>query len=65
MNLAWTVENAVQARRPQTVSFIWLLLLTRLRATESGIACHVFGVITIFAMLVFVVSGLVVAISGL
>ena len=43
----------------------WPFPLTGLRSTESGIDCGVAGVITIFATLVFVASGLAVAISGL
>ena len=39
--------------------------LTGLGATESGIDCRVFGVIIIFATLVFVASGLAIAIFGL
>ena len=39
--------------------------LTGFGATESGIDGRVFGVIAIFATLVFVASGLAVAISGL
>ena len=45
--------------------FEWIFLLTGLRATNSGVDCRVFGVIAIFATLVFVASGLAVAISGL
>ena len=65
MDLTWTIEYAVQARRALIISFIWLLPLTGLIATEYDIDCRVFGVITIFATLVFVASGLAVAISGL
>ena len=64
MNLAWAVEYAVQTGRARIVIFEWLFLLTGLRATESGIDCRVFGVITIFATLVFVASGFAVAISS-
>ena len=44
--------------------FIWLLPLTGLRATESGVDRHVFGVVTVASTLVSVPSGLAVAISG-
>ena len=64
MDLALTVEYAVQARLPRVVSFIWLLPLTRLGATESGVDCRVIGVVTIVSTLVSVVSGIAVAISG-
>ena len=65
MNLAWTVEYAVQTGRARFVIFEWPFPLTGLRATESGIDCRDFGITTIFAMLVFVVLGFAVAISGL
>ena len=64
MDLAWTIEYAVQAGRARIVSFIWLLLLTRLRATESGVDRRVIGVVTIATTLVSVASGLAVTISG-
>ena len=50
---------------PELFFFEWLFRLTGLRATESGIDCCVFGVIIVFAMLVFVASVLAVDISGL
>ena len=65
MNLAWTVDLAVQAGHARIVIFEWPLPLTRLRATKSGIDCCIFGVFTMFAALVFVASGFAVAISGL
>ena len=65
MNLTWAVKYAVQAGWARIVLLKWLFPLTGLRATESGIDCRVFGVITISAMLVFVASGLAVAIPGL
>ena len=64
MNLAWTVEYAVQTGRARIVLLEWLFPQTGLRATESDIFCCVFGVITIIATLVFIASGLAVAISG-
>ena len=65
MNLAWTVEYAVQTGWARIVIFEWLFPLTGLRATESGIDCRVFNVIAIVAMLVPVASGLAVVISGI
>ena len=65
MNLAWTVEYAVQTGRARIVIFEWLFPLAGLRATESGIDCHVFGVAAIVATLVYVVSWLAIAISGI
>ena len=64
VDLTWTIEYAVQAGRPRIVSFIWLLPLTRLGATESGIDHCVIGVVTVASTLVSVASGLAVAISG-
>ena len=55
MNLAWTIEYAVQTGRARIVLLEWLFPLTGLRATESGIDGRVFGVITVFVTLVFVV----------
>ena len=65
MNLAWTVEYAVQTGWARIVIFEWLFPLTGHRATESGIDCRVFGVIAIVATLVSIASGLAVAISGI
>ena len=65
MNLTRAIKYAIQTGRARIVSFEWLFPLTGLRATESGIDCHVFGVNPIFATLVFVASGLAVAIPGL
>ena len=65
MNLARMIKYAVQARWARIVLFERLLPLTGLRATESGIDGRVFSVIAVIATLVFVASGLVVAISGL
>ena len=64
MDLTWTIEYAVQAGRARNVSFIWLLQMTGLSATESGVDCRVLGVVTIVSTLVSIVSGLAVAISG-
>ena len=41
-----------------TVSFVWLLPLAVLRATESGVDRRVFGTITVVLTLVTVASGL-------
>ena len=64
MDLTWTIEYAVQAGRARIVSFVWLLPLTELRATESSVDRRVLGVVTVASTLVYVVSGLAVAISG-
>ena len=64
MDLAWTIEYAVQAGWARIVSFIWLLPLAGLGATESGVDCRVVGIVTVASTLVRVASGLAVAISG-
>ena len=63
MDLTWMIEYAVQAGRARIVSFIWLLPLAGLGATESGVDCRVIGIITVASLLVSVASGLAVAIS--
>ena len=65
VNLTRAIEYAVQTGRARIISFKWLFPLTGLRATESGIDGRAFGVIAIIATLVFVASGLAVAIAGL
>ena len=64
VDLTWTIEYAVQAGRARIVSFIWLLPLTGIRATESGVDRRVLGVVTVVSTLVSVALGLAVAISG-
>ena len=65
MDLAWTIEYAVQAGWARIVSFIWLLPLAGLGTTESGIDRRVIGVVTVASTLVPVASGLAVAVFGL
>ena len=65
MDMAWAIEYAVQAGRALIISFIWLLPLTGLRATKSGIVGRVFGVIAIASAFVSVALELVGAIFGL
>ena len=64
VDLAWTIEYAVQVGRARIVSFIWLLPLTVLRAAESTVDRRVFGVVTVVSTLVSVASGLAVAVFG-
>ena len=64
MDLTWAIEYVVQARRALIISFIWLLPLTGLRATESDVDHRVLGAVTVVSTLVSVASGLAVAISG-
>ena len=63
MDLTWTIEYAVQAGWARIVSFIWLLPLTGLGSTESGIDRRVVDIVTVASTLVLVVSGLAVAVS--
>ena len=65
MDLAWTIEYAVQAGWARIVSSIWLLPLAGLGATESGVDCRVVGIVSIASTLVPVASGLAVAVFGL
>ena len=65
MNLALTIEYAVQTGRTRIVIFEGPFPLTGLWATKPGISCRIFGVFTIFAALVFVASWFAVAILGL
>ena len=65
VNLARLIEYSVQAGWSLIVSFIWLLPLTGLGATESGVDCRVVGIVTVASTLVPVASGLAVAVFGL
>ena len=65
MDLARMIEYAVQAGWSLIVSFIWLLPLIGLGATESGVDCRVIGVVTIASTFVSAVSELAVAIFDL
>ena len=65
MDLAWSIEYAVQTGRARIVSFKWIFPLTELGATESDIDGRVFGVIAIIAALVSVAPGISIAISGI
>ena len=64
VDLAWTIEYAVQAGRARIISLKWIFPLTGLGSTESGIDGRVFGIIAIVSTLVSVASGLAIAISG-
>ena len=62
MDLAWTVKYVVQDGWSLIVSFIWLLPLARLGATESGVDRGVIGIVTVASTLVPVASGLAAAV---
>ena len=65
VDLARTIEYAVQAGWSSAVPFIGLLSLAGLGATESGVNCSVIGVIAIASAFVSVASELAGAIFGL
>ena len=65
MDLTWTIEYAVQTGRAQIVSLKWLLPLTGLGPTESGIDGRVFGVVAIVSTLVSVALRLAIAVPSL
>ena len=65
MDLARTIEYAVQGGWSLIVSFIWLFPLTGLGTTESDIDCRVIGVVTITSAFVSAASELAAAIFGL
>ena len=64
MDLTWTIKYAVQAGRALIIPFIWLLPLTGLGATESGVDRRVISIVTTILTLMSVASGLDVAILG-
>ena len=64
MDLTWTIVYAVQTGQARIISLEWLLPLTRLRATQSGVDRCVFGAITIVSTVMSIASGLAVAVSG-
>ena len=63
--LARTVEYAVQAGRSFIISFIGLLPLDGLGASESGVDCVIIGVVVIASAFVSVAPELASAILGL
>ena len=63
--LARTVEYAVQAGRSFIVSFVGLLPLAGLGATESGVDCGVIGVVVIASAFVPIAPELAGAVLGL
>ena len=64
VNLARSIEYSVQARGTVFVSFEWPLTLTSLGATESGVHCRVFGIVSVVPTFVFIASGPAVVVSG-
>ena len=67
VNLARTVEYAVQAGRSFVVSFVGFLPLAGLGATESDVDCGVLGVVAIASAFVFITpepAGAVLGVCG-
>ena len=63
VNLTRAIEYAVQTGRARIASFERLFQLTGFRATESGIDCCVFGVVTVVAALVSVATWLAIVVT--
>ena len=64
MDLAWSIEYAVQTGWARIISLKGLLPLTGLRATDSDVNRRVFSAITIVSTLMSIASGLAVAVFG-
>ena len=58
------IGYAVQAGRALIIPFIWLLPLTGLGATESGVGRCVIRIVTIISLLMPLAPGLAVPILG-
>ena len=56
MYMAQAIEYAVQIGWALSISFELLLPLTRFRASESGIDCRIFSIITVNAALMLVAT---------
>ena len=65
MNLAWTIEYAVQDGRSRIVSFERLLPLTRFGVAESGIDCRILNIVAIVSTLMSVAPWLAVAVADI
>ena len=52
MDLTWMIKYAVQAGSSLIIPFIWLLPVTVLGATESGVNRRVISIVTIVSVLV-------------
>ena len=65
VNLARTIEYAVQAGRSFVVSFVGFLPLAGLGATESGVDCGVIGVVAIASVFVSIAPELAGVVLGL
>ena len=65
MYLTGAVEYSVQIGRARSGSFEWLLPLTGLGASESGVDCRILIVVVVNAVFVFVSAQPAVAVLGI
>ena len=65
MYLTGAVEYSVQIGRAQSGSFEWLLPLTGLGASESGVDCHILIAVAVIVAFVFVSSRPAVVVLGI
>ena len=65
MYLARAIEYSVQTGRALSILFEWLFPLTGFRASESGIDCRIFSIVTVNAALMLVATCPAVVILGI
>ena len=65
MYLARAIEYLVQVGRALSLCFEQLFPLTGFRASESGIDCRIFSIITVNAALVLVATRPAIAVIGI
>ena len=51
VDLTRAIQYAIQTGRSRSISFKWFFPLTGSKASESGIDCHIFGVIAVIVAL--------------
>ena len=65
MYLTGAVEYSVQIGRARSGSFEWLLPLTGLGASESGVDCRILIAVAVNAAFVFVLARPAIAVLGI
>ena len=65
MYLTGAVEYSVQMGRARSGSFEWLLPLTGLGASESGVDCHILIAVAVIVAFVFVSTRPAVVVLGI
>ena len=65
VDLTRAIKYVIQTGRARGTSFEWLFPLTRSRASESGIDCHIIGVMAVVVVLLSVMTWSVVGIFGI